>query len=210
MPAIILILRRLGVEDDAAPEYLARPGFVGRERELSALRAALGEARFGQAVAVLVEGESGMGKTALLRRFLDELRSAVVLYGRCYERESVPYKAVDEVVDALCQHLVKLPAREVAALLPPDAGLLGVAELGVAELRVDARAAPAARRAGPPGDRRRRSPVGRSRRRGPPGRDPPAAARAGAAPRGHRAHRPGQLRAPARARAPPAGHAAVL
>ena len=35
-----------------------------------------------------------MGKSALSRRFMDELpRNALVLAGRCYERESVPYKA---------------------------------------------------------------------------------------------------------------------
>jgi hypothetical protein len=126
-PRAAQILAQLGVAPDAEPVVLAPPGFVGRTRELGALRAALADVRRAHPVAVQIEGESGVGKSALMRRFLDEITDAVVLYGRCYERESVPYKAVDEVIDALGRHLAKLPPRQAASLLPPDAALLGVA-----------------------------------------------------------------------------------
>jgi len=98
--------------------------FVGRERELSTLLAAFEETNAGRAVAVRVHGHSGIGKSGLIRRFLDEVSQrepeAVVLAGRCFERESVPYKALDTVVDALSRHLETLPRDEVEALLPAD------------------------------------------------------------------------------------------
>ena len=56
----------------------------------------------GRTVVVFLHGPSGAGKTALLQSFLDERAErgdAVVLAGRCYERESVPYKAVDSLIE---------------------------------------------------------------------------------------------------------------
>src|SRR5262249_20782173 len=94
---------------------------VGRERHLTALGDALAVARSGRAVTVYVHGASGMGKSALVQRFLDGLSDdprTVVLAGRCYERESVPYKALDSVVDALSRYLMQLPVHEAHTLLP--------------------------------------------------------------------------------------------
>jgi tetratricopeptide (TPR) repeat protein len=74
-------------------------------------------------VLALVHGRSGVGKTALLDAFLRaraRLPGAVVLRGRCYERESVPYKAIDGLVDALTRHLRTWPAEQLAAALPED------------------------------------------------------------------------------------------
>ena len=77
---------------------------------------------------VFLHGASGMGKTALVRRFLDGLRErdsdVVILEGRCYERESVPYKALDSLVDQLSRYLRRLPRSQAGAVLPRDSGAL--------------------------------------------------------------------------------------
>jgi serine/threonine protein kinase/tetratricopeptide (TPR) repeat protein len=116
--------------------------FVGRARELAVLSDAF-DARRGQAMAVLVSGESGVGKTCLVRRFIDELRiadpQAVTLTGRCYERETVPYKAWDGVIDMLAGVLARFMAAEVAALLPTKVGPL--VQVFPVLMRVDAIAA---------------------------------------------------------------------
>ena len=69
--------------------------------------------RGGQTVTVYVRGLSGMGKSTLVRTFLEQVEerkfaNAVVLQGRCYERESVPYKALDGVVDSLSKYLASM------------------------------------------------------------------------------------------------------
>ncbi len=104
--------------------------FVGREAHMEDLRAAARGASEGRAITVTVHGVSGMGKSALVRRFLDEVKQehhAVVLRGRCYERESVPYKAVDALMDALSRLLLSERPETVSALLPPN--ILALARL---------------------------------------------------------------------------------
>jgi eukaryotic-like serine/threonine-protein kinase len=98
--------------------------FVGRETHLWALDEAADEAERGATVIALVHGASGMGKSALVRRFLSRVRAerpeAVILEGRCYEHESMPYGALDSLLDALCRYLHRLPEAKCSSLLPRD------------------------------------------------------------------------------------------
>ncbi|HTQ44711.1 MAG TPA: protein kinase [Polyangiaceae bacterium] len=125
------ILRRLGVHGGPGSRRTApasggsSPPFVGRVRELEALESALAAPR---AVTMLLTGESGIGKTSLVRRFTESLaQRALVLSGRCYERASVPYKAVDGIIDELSHRLRRMRREAVDALLPVDANLLAIA-----------------------------------------------------------------------------------
>lgn len=119
------ILARL---EGARSSVVSSPGevsFVGRRTQLEELRTAYRASTASLGV-VMLHGRSGMGKTALASRFLGELsrNDALVLSGRCYERETVPFKAIDSVVDELRHWLSRLPESEAAAFLPRDTSAL--------------------------------------------------------------------------------------
>ncbi|MDE3053301.1 MAG: protein kinase [Gemmatimonadota bacterium] len=118
-------LRLLGeaVTDD---EVSASPLlFVGRDAELATLRRAYRAERRPAGWLIAVHGQSGVGKSALVARFLEDVASdAVVFAGRCYEQESVPYKAFDGVLDAMSRHLASLDPEPLRELLPPGVGAL--------------------------------------------------------------------------------------
>jgi serine/threonine protein kinase len=100
---------------------------IGRSRHRQMLEGLFASLQRKTTESVFVFGRTGTGKTTLVRSFLDEVierDDAVVLFGRCYERESVPYKALDSLIDALARHLKGLPPRETASLLPPDVAFL--------------------------------------------------------------------------------------
>lgn len=106
---------------ERAPEPVRTTPFVGRDRELCALEHAYGMARSGKLTVVHTHGPSGIGKSALLSNFLSAVQfvdSALVLRGRCYERESVPYKGFDRIVDDIASRLQRMEDDRVEALLP--------------------------------------------------------------------------------------------
>ena len=47
-----------------------------------------------------------------------------VMAGRCYDRESVPFKALDSLIDSLAAYLRALPETDAALLMPDDIGVL--------------------------------------------------------------------------------------
>lgn len=112
------ILRRLERPSPVAHDEHVR--FVGRAGQLAVLHDALREVRAGKQQTVFVHGPSGVGKSALTRRFLEDVDpDALVLAARCYERESVPYKAFDSMIDKLAARLAALP--DVRRFLDDDA-----------------------------------------------------------------------------------------
>jgi len=97
--------------------------FVAREDTLRQLHGALRTTDEGKAVVVFMQGMTGMGKSALVDRFSEDIASqpnTVVLRGRCYEREMVPFKAFDSLVDALSRFLRRTPTINAADVMPRD------------------------------------------------------------------------------------------
>ncbi|HEY3594651.1 MAG TPA: AAA family ATPase, partial [Polyangiaceae bacterium] len=97
---------------------------VGRRAELELLSAALERVEESPAL-VVVEGESGVGKTALVREFLASARSPderglLTFFGRCSEREMVPFKAFDAVVQRIAEYLRHLPPESFDRRNPPS------------------------------------------------------------------------------------------
>lgn len=125
------LMTRLGLEDERSLSSLSRSrdgGFAGRDAELDKLDGAFAHVGEGRAAVAIVRAPSGMGKSALVGRFFERARAShedmVVLRGRCFDREDVPYKAIDDLIDELSSWWLELPADEAQALLPTDACLL--------------------------------------------------------------------------------------
>lgn len=100
---------------------------IGREHHLATLQSSLQRVKRGESITVFVHGSSGMGKSSLIKYFLDDIQrdqNIIVLTGRCYERESVPYKALDSLIDALSQYLRTIPAYDAERLMPTDVATL--------------------------------------------------------------------------------------
>jgi hypothetical protein len=98
-----------------------REVFVGRDAELALLRRSHVEACEGATRAVVIEGESGIGKSALLAEFLRRAGSftprPLIARGRCHAAEQLRYKAFDAVAEALSR---KLSRRTGAVQLSPE------------------------------------------------------------------------------------------
>jgi class 3 adenylate cyclase/tetratricopeptide (TPR) repeat protein len=86
------------------------PIIVGRDRESAALAGFLADATAGRGRAVLVSGDAGLGKSALLRKFREDAaaRGARVLIGECSEIEA--RRPFGPFIDALAAAKVPLPA----------------------------------------------------------------------------------------------------
>ena len=118
---------KTGEWSESGAQAIHRP-LVGRQKEMEALRQAFDSTLHEDPSTALLPGSSGIGKSFLVRRFLrslqEEFPRAVLLYGRCFEQESVPFKAVDSLIDGLSQVLRFMPTVETEPLLPRHIGAL--------------------------------------------------------------------------------------
>jgi hypothetical protein len=115
-----------------AATHVGARRFIGRAAEVERLRGAYASVCTDERpVVVLLCSRAGLGKSALIRHVTDELRrSTVVLRARCYERDGVPLKALDSLVDALARYLRQQPRPELAPAVAALAPLFPVLHTG--------------------------------------------------------------------------------
>src|ERR687895_376494 len=91
--------------------------FVGRERERARIDRLLEGARGGVSGALLLHGEAGIGKTALMRWAIGRATGMRVLRARGIETESdIPFAGLAELVTPLLDRLDDVPAVQAGAL----------------------------------------------------------------------------------------------
>jgi len=99
---------------------------VGQQPYLDTLQLMLAEARQSGGC-VLVHGDEGVGLSTLVQSFVASAKrrvpSLVVLAGRVHQREAVPYRGIDGVIDALAQHLRRRTPADAAKLLGSSTAL---------------------------------------------------------------------------------------
>ncbi|MET0391039.1 MAG: protein kinase [Polyangiales bacterium] len=119
--------RETAVDQLATTRAQALPTLVGRRAELQALEQTFQKTVSGKLVVAHVRGPSGAGKSTLVEQFLEELeqetrrhttRDVLALRARCYEREAMPFKALDGLLDALVRYLARLDELVASHLLP--------------------------------------------------------------------------------------------
>ncbi|MFI5547732.1 ATP-binding protein [Streptomyces sp. NPDC051815] len=107
------------------PTVLAAHRLLGRDAELAGLAAAADRARDGRAQVVLVSGEAGIGKSALLDAAVRQLPAQgwLVGHGQCPETDGAPPgRAWFDMLPGLAQAAPPGPyAQELAPLLDPGA-----------------------------------------------------------------------------------------
>jgi serine/threonine protein kinase/tetratricopeptide (TPR) repeat protein len=127
---------RLSLTPTTRSQAEADHTLFGREHELAALWAAFRTTQEGGSAAVHVFGESGAGKSLLLHHFSDEVAregfsamelQPLVLRSRCYERETLAFKALDAAMDALVSQLSREPDLMVSHAMPRN--LLALTQL---------------------------------------------------------------------------------
>lgn len=119
---------------------MSHADLVGRSEESRALRALLTRARNGLSGSIVLRGDPGIGKTALLDSVTAALADIDVIRSDGFEAElTMPYAALQRVGRPLLGHLGALPERQRQALAvawgadgpAPDRYLVGLGMLGL-------------------------------------------------------------------------------
>ncbi len=101
--------------------------FVGRKSELVKLEEVLAEALCTKSLTIFnVKGTSGIGKTALVRQFLDQVSKSydiAIFQGSCHENETLAFKAFDALVDEMVDYIFQEKI-DKDSLLNEDGALL--------------------------------------------------------------------------------------
>jgi DNA-binding CsgD family transcriptional regulator len=113
----------------------------GRERERALLLALLDRVRGGHSAAIVLRGEAGVGKTALLNDVLESATDLRVVRAAGIESEmELPYAGLQQLCASMLDQLPRLPAPQSGALRTalglaegpaPDRFLVGLAALGL-------------------------------------------------------------------------------
>jgi hypothetical protein len=114
--------------------------FLGREAELSSLATALEAAKQGHAQIVAIEGEAGMGKTALVRQFVGRYPDLVLLEASGDEAEAaVDHGLIDQLARSVPrEQLVDVPLFSSGRRVKEDSFVVGaelVQALGILQER---------------------------------------------------------------------------
>jgi hypothetical protein len=140
-------------ENEVRRGYLASAAIVGRSREIESARRLLQGTREGHGSVLLLDAESGTGKSRLLREIAIEakLEGATVLEAACESAPPAPYGTISQLVDAAMTVAPESARRSASGFAPflsrrfPRLGLraseTGAATLDPAEERLRVQAA---------------------------------------------------------------------
>ena len=118
-----------------------RPAFRGRARERKVLDDALDGARAARSAVLVIRGEAGIGKTALLHYAARQATGCRLIQVAGVESElEMPFAALHQMCAPLLNHIAKLPEPQSQAMCiafglatgtPPDRFVAGLAVLGL-------------------------------------------------------------------------------
>ncbi len=106
--------------------------FVGRSQELRLLRHGWKQVRGGRPIHALLTGRAGLGKSAIVARFVEDLveehdagqEPPLSLVGHCSAARALPYQGLVEALEPLVAWLLERPDAERRELVPHEIGIV--------------------------------------------------------------------------------------